>query len=91
MSRLQARATFRSMLETCYRCTFVSPGTCTQRRVGPLVETVMMFVNHPTKVEADLPFGGVRPSGYGRELIGLGLKEFANHKLIVMVDIDAPF
>ena len=56
-----------------------------------MVSTGMVFVNHPTKVEADLPFGGIRRSGYGRELIGLGLKEFVNHKLIDIVDIDARF
>ncbi|HEY0286246.1 MAG TPA: NAD-dependent succinate-semialdehyde dehydrogenase [Pseudomonas sp.] len=59
--------------------------------VAKKISTGMVFVNHPTKVEADLPFGGVRRSGYGRELIGLGLKEFVNHKLIVVVDIDAHF
>lgn len=59
--------------------------------VARKISTGMVFVNHPTKVEADLPFGGVRRSGYGRELIGLGLKEFVNHKLIGVVDIDAPF
>ncbi|MGJ4891151.1 NAD-dependent succinate-semialdehyde dehydrogenase [Bradyrhizobium sp. HKCCYLRH3099] len=55
------------------------------------ISTGMVFVNHPTKVEADLPFGGIRRSGYGRELIGLGLKEFVNQKLIGVVDIDAHF
>ena len=59
--------------------------------VAKQVSTGMMFVNHPTMVKADLPFGGVRRSGYGRELIDLGLKEFVNHKLIDVVDIDAPF
>ncbi|GIU11535.1 NAD-dependent succinate-semialdehyde dehydrogenase [Shewanella glacialipiscicola] len=59
--------------------------------VAKQVSTGMMFVNHPTMVKADLPFGGVRRSGYGRELIGLGLKEFVNHKLINVVDINAPF
>jgi hypothetical protein len=49
------------------------------------------FVNHPTMVKADLPFGGIRHSGYGRELLGLGIKEFVNHKLIDVVDIDAAF
>ncbi|PZU07742.1 NAD-dependent succinate-semialdehyde dehydrogenase [Sphingomonas sp.] len=59
--------------------------------VAKQISTGMVFVNHPTKVEADLPFGGIRRSGYGRELLGLGLKEFVNHKLIDVVDIDAPF
>jgi len=59
--------------------------------VARKISTGMVFVNHPTMVKADLPFGGVRRSGYGRELLGLGLKEFVNHKLISVVDIDAPF
>ncbi|KAG8148654.1 NAD-dependent succinate-semialdehyde dehydrogenase [Burkholderia catarinensis] len=59
--------------------------------VARKISTGMVFVNHPTKSEADLPFGGIRRSGYGRELLGLGLKEFVNHKLIDVVDIDAPF
>lgn len=59
--------------------------------VARQISTGMVFVNHPTKVEADLPFGGIRRSGYGRELIGLGIKEFVNHKLIGVVDIDAHF
>ncbi|MDQ0455198.1 NAD-dependent succinate-semialdehyde dehydrogenase [Rhizobium paknamense] len=59
--------------------------------VAKRISTGMVFVNHPTKVEADLPFGGIRRSGYGRELLGLGLKEFVNHKLIDIVDIDARF
>lgn len=59
--------------------------------VAHQISTGMVFVNHPTKVEADLPFGGIRRSGYGRELLGLGLKEFVNHKLVDVVDIDAPF
>ena len=59
--------------------------------VARKISTGMVFVNHPTKVEADLPFGGIRRSGYGRELLGLGLKEFVNHKLIDVVDIDARF
>jgi len=53
--------------------------------------TGMVYINHPTRVKADLPFGGVRRSGYGRELIGLGIKEFVNHKLVSVVDINAEF
>ncbi len=59
--------------------------------VAKRISTGMVFVNHPTMVKADLPFGGVRRSGYGRELLGLGIKEFVNHKLIDVVDIDAAF
>lgn len=59
--------------------------------VARKISTGMVFVNHPTMVKADLPFGGVRRSGYGRELLDLGIKEFVNHKLIDVVDIDAAF
>lgn len=59
--------------------------------VARQIATGMVYINHPTKVEADLPFGGIGRSGYGRELLGLGLKEFVNHKLIGVVDIDARF
>lgn len=60
-------------------------------KVAEQINTGMVYVNHPTMVKADLPFGGVNRSGFGRELIGLGIKEFVNHKLIDVVDIDAPF
>jgi succinate-semialdehyde dehydrogenase/glutarate-semialdehyde dehydrogenase len=54
------------------------------------IETGMVFVNHPTWTKADLPFGGVKLSGYGRELANLGIQEFVNKKLINVVPIDAP-
>lgn len=60
-------------------------------KVAEQLEVGMVYVNHPVMVKADLPFGGIKHSGYGRELIGLGIKEFVNHKLIDVVDIDAPF
>ena len=61
------------------------------KEVAKQISTGMVYVNHPTKVEADLMFGGIRRSGYGRELLGLGIKEFVNQKLIDVVDIDAHF
>ena len=59
--------------------------------VANQIETGMMFINHPTMVKADLPFGGINHSGFGRELTGLGIKEFVNYKLIDVVDINAGF
>ena len=52
------------------------------RRVAEKIETGMIFINQPTKSQADLPFGGIKNSGYGRELSHLGILEFVNKKLI---------
>ncbi len=52
------------------------------RRVAEQIETGMMFINQPTKSQAELPFGGIKNSGYGRELSHLGILEFVNKKLI---------
>ena len=60
-------------------------------RVAREIDTGMVFVNHPTMVKADIPFGGVKHSSYGRELTNLGIQEFINKKVIDVVDIDAPF
>ena len=59
------------------------------KRVASRVETGMMFVNHPTWTTADLPFGGVKNSGYGRELSSLGIQEFVNKKLVRVAPIDS--
>lgn len=59
--------------------------------VASKIDTGMVFVNHPTRVKADMPFGGIKRSGYGRELLDLGIKEFVNHKLINVADIDGDF
>jgi Aldehyde dehydrogenase family len=36
--------------------------------VARKISTGMVFVNHPTMVKADLPFGGIRHSGYGVDI-----------------------
>lgn len=59
--------------------------------VAGQISAGMVFVNHPTMVKADIPFGGVRRSGYGRELTNLGIMEFVNHKVVGVVDIDSAF
>ena len=42
----------------------------------------MVGVNTTVKSAPDLPFGGVKSSGIGRELGRFGLDEFANKKLV---------
>lgn len=51
-------------------------------RVARAVETGAMFVNGLTKSDPRLPFGGIKKSGYGRELASYGIKEFVNIKTI---------
>jgi len=58
--------------------------------VANRIETGMVNINHPARLKADLPFGGVKISGYGHELAHLGIEEFINKKLINVVPIDAP-
>ena len=59
------------------------------RRVASRMDTGMVFINHPTWTAADLPFGGVKGSGYGRELSSLGIQEFVNKKLIRTAEVGA--
>ena len=60
------------------------------KRIASRIETGMVFINHPTWTAADLPFGGIKNSGYGRELSRLGIEEFVNKKLVRVSPIDAP-
>ncbi|MBK0079288.1 NAD-dependent succinate-semialdehyde dehydrogenase [Kosakonia sp. S58] len=48
------------------------------------IETGMVYINWLTDTAAELPFGGVKRSGFGRELSDLGIKEFVNQKLVVV-------
>ena len=61
------------------------------KRVANQIDTGMVFINHPTWTQADLPFGGTKGSGYGRELSELGMDEFVNKKLIRTSELSDPF
>jgi len=71
---------------------FMQPSILTDiKRALPLMlKTGMVFVNHPTWTSPELPSGGIKNSGYGRELSGLGIQEFVNKKLVCVVPINAP-
>ncbi len=53
-------------------------------QIARQLETGNVFVNALVKSDSRLPFGGIKKSGYGRELSGYGLKEFMNIKTIWM-------
>ena len=61
------------------------------KHVADQIDTGMVFINHPTWTQADLPFGGTKGSGYGRELSELGVHEFVNKKLIRVSELSEPF
>ena len=52
------------------------------KRIARQIDTGMVWINEATWTAPDLPFGGVKNSGYGRELSELGMGEFVNKKLI---------
>lgn len=52
------------------------------RKVAERIESGMVWINSPTGSSPELPFGGVKRSGFGRELSSHAITEFANMKLI---------
>ena len=60
-----------------------------QERFATELQCGGVFVNTPVASDPRLPFGGIKQSGYGRELSVAGMREFLNAKTVV-IDASVP-
>ena len=60
------------------------------RKIASQIESGMVFINQPIRTQAELPFGGIKNSGFGRELSELGFDEFVNKKLTTVAPVGSP-
>lgn len=60
------------------------------RELAKRIESGMVYINQPAWTAPEIPFGGVKNSGFGRELSELGFGEFVNRKLVNAAPAGAP-
>lgn len=67
-------------------CVITSDIARGERIAAELMESGSAFVNGMVRSDPRLPFGGIKQSGYGRELSAYGVKEFVNVKTVCVYD-----
>ena len=74
--------------DSCYGfgCTVFSKDLTHAKEVAEKIETGMTFINSGWASHPELPFGGIKNSGYGRELSELGFDTFVNEHLVFVPD-----
>jgi succinate-semialdehyde dehydrogenase/glutarate-semialdehyde dehydrogenase len=60
------------------------------RKVACQIDSGMVFINRPFGTAPELPFGGAKNSGFGRELSEAGFQEFVNKKLVKTDSVGTP-
>jgi len=63
-------------------CSIISRDTSRAEELGSKIESGSVFINEFVKSDSRLPSGGVKNSGYGRELGVYGIHEFSNIKTV---------
>jgi succinate-semialdehyde dehydrogenase/glutarate-semialdehyde dehydrogenase len=61
-----------------------------QKRLIAALQCGAVFINAPVASDPRLPFGGIKHSGYGRELATAGMREFLNAKTVVVAEAAVP-
>lgn len=65
----------------------------TAARIATKLDAGAISINQPTMASKAIPFGGIKSSGYGREMGYSGIREFTNEKFInsALIDMDKVF
>ena len=64
--------------------TILSRDTLAAKKLVPQIEAGNVFINQQVRSDPRMPFGGIKKSGFGRELGSYGIKEFVNIKTVLI-------